>query len=113
VRSVITDFNNTPTDGETHTVVGKLDFANDLLSIWVDPILNDTEANNTPLLNVTVNNLPAGDFHIRKSTDGQSFDPFVPGVDVNGATPMPLEIPVDTGMSPTLLLQVFEGLSSP
>jgi hypothetical protein len=36
---------------QTYTVVGKLDFNGDLLSLWVNPNLNDTEANNAP--NVT------------------------------------------------------------
>ena len=34
----------------TYVVVGKLDFDGDLLSLWVDPDLNDSEASNTTLV---------------------------------------------------------------
>jgi hypothetical protein len=37
-------------DGQTYTVVGKVDFTGNLLSLWVDPDLNGTEAANAPLV---------------------------------------------------------------
>lgn len=37
-------------DGQTYTVVGKLDFEHDLLSLWVDPNLGSAEMANTPLV---------------------------------------------------------------
>ncbi len=36
------------TDGQNYTVVGKLDFEHDLLSLWVDPDLASPEASNAP-----------------------------------------------------------------
>lgn len=37
-----------PAAGQTYTIVGKLDYANQLLSLWVNPDLTKTEAENTP-----------------------------------------------------------------
>jgi Concanavalin A-like lectin/glucanases superfamily len=37
-----------PEVGRTYTIVGKLDYANDLVTLWVDPDLTKTEAENTP-----------------------------------------------------------------
>lgn len=34
--------------GQTYTLVAKLDYAADLLSLWVNPDLTKTEAENTP-----------------------------------------------------------------
>jgi hypothetical protein len=39
-----------PVAGRTYTIVAKIDFANDLLSLWVNPDLTKTEAENAPYL---------------------------------------------------------------
>lgn len=37
-----------PVDGRTYTIVGKVDFQNQLLTLWVNPDLTKTEAENPP-----------------------------------------------------------------
>ena len=63
-------------------------------------------------LSVTVSNIPAGDFHLRKSATADGvFIPFAPAIDFDSTTLQPMLVPVDTIMSPTLLLQVWDGVS--
>jgi len=162
-------------DDQTYTVVGKLDFDGDLLSLWVDPDLAGPEAGNpaivtrpytntnwssgvrlnskgpgatewdnvvvanswehlrkvitepaaevelvangynaaTGILNLAVNNLLPGDYHLRMSADGQTFVPFSPGIDFTETTSGSIEIPLDIVTNPMMLIQVFDGVSAP
>jgi hypothetical protein len=52
--NISTTFNTTnpiiPVSGRTYTIVAKIDFPNDLLTLWVNPDLTKTEAENPPYL---------------------------------------------------------------
>ena len=50
-------------------------------------------------------------YHLRSSSDGQTFAPLAPGVEITDLTTFPLEIPVNVGNDGTLLLQLFDGAS--
>lgn len=54
VSGVSTSFRSSnpinPLTGQTYTIVAKLDFENDLLSLWVNPDLTKTEMENVPYL---------------------------------------------------------------
>jgi hypothetical protein len=158
-------------DDQTYTVVGKLDFGGDLLSLWVNPDLNDSEANNAPhvtraytgtnwasgirlfstgtgdtewdsvvvantwakltgepqldiklsvasfnagtgILSLNADGIPAGaTFHLRSSTDLQSFVPLSPPVNIDSTTPQPIQIPVNPNMAQKLFFRIEEGAS--
>lgn len=155
---------------QTYTVVGKLDFDGDLLSLWVNPDLGTSELSNlahvtraytgtnwasgirigstgtgdtewddvvvantwaqlvgepglsiqlsvasydagTGLLSINATGIPAGTFHLRSSTDLQSFVPLVPAFEFNSSTPQPFVIPVAPGSVPKLFFRAEEGPS--
>lgn len=155
---------------QTYTVVGKLDFDGDLLSLWVDPDLGTSELSNlahvtraytagnwasgirigstgtgdtewddvvvantweqlvgepglaiqlsvasydagTGTLSINATGIPAGTFHLRSSTDLQSFVPLVPAFEFNSSTPQPFVIPVAPGTVPKLFFRAEEGPS--
>ncbi|MCW1884921.1 thrombospondin type 3 repeat-containing protein [Luteolibacter flavescens] len=158
-------------DGQTYTVVGKLDFTGNRLTMWVDPNLGTTEAANparvtrvyegtnwtsgvrftstgtgdTEWDDVVVANtwaqlvgenddavqlrvtgfdrvagtmslmatgIPAGEtFHLRSSTNLQSFVPLVPAFNFNSNTPQPFVVPVAPGTVPKLFFRAEEGAS--
>ncbi len=52
-------------------------------------------------------------FHLRSSTDLQTFVPLVPPFDFDSATPQPFVIPVSPGTVPKLFFRAEEGSSSP
>lgn len=59
------------------------------------------------VVSVEIENLPAGrTFHLRSSQDGRDFQPIVPHLNLDDATPQPIRVPLDGN---TLLLQVFKG----
>lgn len=63
-------------------------------------------------LNITINRTLAGEtFHLRQSTNGVTFEPLSPALDITDSTPQPIPITVDFVAHPTLLLQVYEGTS--
>ncbi len=156
---------------QTYTVVGKLDFTGNLLSLWVDPNLSENEAANTahvtrvyagtnwasgvriastgtgdtewddvvvantwqqligepglPIqlsvaaydagagtLSLTATGIPAGTFHLKSSTDLQTFVPLVPAFEFDSSTPQPFVVPVAPGM-PKLFFRAEEGASPP
>lgn len=157
-------------DNQTYTVVGKLDFDGDLLSLWIDPNLGTSELSNlahvtraytgtnwasgirigstgtgdtewddvvvantweqlvgepglsiqlsvasydagTGTLSINATGIPAGTFHLRSSTDLQSFVPLVPAFEFNSSTPQPFVIPVAPGTVPKLFFRAEEGPS--
>ncbi|QJE95122.1 hypothetical protein [Luteolibacter luteus] len=159
---------------QTYTVVGKLDFSSDLLSLWVDPNLAGTEASNTahvtraytgtnwasgvrftstgtgdtewddvvvantwaklsgqaPALpfglsvspynpntgtvSITVTGLPAGTtYHLRSSTNLQTFVPLVPPFNFDSTTPQPFVIAVNPATANKVFLRAEEGASPP
>jgi hypothetical protein len=58
---------------------------------------------------VIAGNLPLGrTFHLRSSTDGETFAPLGSPIDFDSNTTQPFAIP---GTDPTMLIQVFEGAS--
>jgi Bacterial TSP3 repeat len=155
---------------QTYTVVGKLDFTGQLLSLWVNPDLaaselsniahvtraytagnwasgiritstgtGDTEWDNVVVANtwqqlvgepglpiqlsvasydpgsgtlsINASGIPAGTFHLRSSTDLQTFVPLVPAFEFNSSTPQPFVIPVAPGSVPKLFFRAEEGPS--
>src|SRR5690606_8621263 len=52
-------------------------------------------------------------FHLRKSTDLQTFVPLEPAFDFDSTTPQPFVIPVDPAVVPNLFFRAEEGPSSP
>lgn len=64
-------------------------------------------------LALTISGIPAGDtFHLRSSTDGQTYSILNPAIDLTSETPFPLQVPVDPDGDSAILLQVFEGSST-
>ena len=62
-------------------------------------------------LSLTINNIPAGEtFHLRGSTDGQSFAPLAAPIDFDSTTAQPILVP---GSEPLLLLRAYSGPSAP
>jgi hypothetical protein len=57
-------------------------------------------------VSVTVKNIPEGNFEIRTSTDGQPFQPMIPGISINQNTVFPLTI--SKVRDDKLLLQVWK-----
>jgi hypothetical protein len=53
-----------------------------------------------------VKNIPEGNFEIRTSTDGQPFQPMIPGISINQNTVFPLTI--SKVRDDKLLLQVWK-----
>ena len=159
---------------QTYTVVGKLDFTGNLLSLWVDPNLGGNEASNaarvtraypgtnwasgvhfsstgtgdtewddvvvanswellagtpaqgfslsissyntgTNTVSITTKGvIPTGaTFHLRSSTNLQSFAPLVPSFNFDSSTPQPFVIPVNRATTPKLLFRAEEGASPP
>lgn len=156
---------------QTYTVVGKLDFGGDLLSLWVNPNLGDTEANNaaqvtraytgtnwasgirlfstgtgdtewdnvvvantwdklvgepqldiklsvasfnatTGALSLNAAGIPANaTFHLRSSTNLQSFAPLSPPVNIDSNTPQPIQIQVNPNTVQKLFFRIEEGPS--
>jgi len=170
--AVTTDAGALPVQADqTYTVVGKLDFDGNLLSLWVDPNLTGAEGSNAPLvtmaypganwasgvrlsstgtgdtewddvvvanswqkligepglpiklaatynkaagtLSITATGIPEGTFHLRSSTDLQSFVPLVPAIQFDSSTPQPFVIPVDPNTVPKRFFRVEEGASPP
>lgn len=61
-------------------------------------------------LSVSANNIPAGQsFHLRSSTDLQTFSPLSPPVNFDSTSTQPFVI--DTAGAPKLFLQAFGGVS--
>lgn len=56
---------------------------------------------------------PGQTFHLRQSTDGETFVPLASPFDFDSSTAFPATITVDPGGNPELLYQVFEGASVP
>ncbi|MFM1560294.1 MAG: LamG-like jellyroll fold domain-containing protein [Roseibacillus sp.] len=68
----------------------------------------------TQMLSVEVSGAAAGEaYHLRSSTDGETFSPLVPTFDFDDSTIFPVAIPVDVAANGALLLQVFGGPSIP
>jgi hypothetical protein len=160
------------TNDQTYTVVGKLDFDGNLLSLWVNPDLANPEAGNAPhvtraytgtnwvsgirisstgtgdtewddvvvanswdkligepdlaiqlsvasynpgtgILSINASGIPAGTFHLRSSTNLQTFTPLVPPVNFDSSTPQPLQIQVNPNTVPKLFFRAEEGASPP
>jgi hypothetical protein len=61
-------------------------------------------------LSLTASGIPAGQtFHLRNSTDLQTFVPFEPAFDFTSATPQPFVIPVDPEVVPKLFFRAEDG----
>lgn len=159
--------------GQTYTVVGKLDFSGNLMSLWIDPNFAADEASNAPQVtraylgvnwasgvrfsstgtgdtewdNIVVANtwehlagavplqlglrisgynpgtgtisiwadgIPPGQtFHLRSSTNLQSFVPFAPPFNFDSTTPQPFVVPVSPTTVPKLFFRAEEGASPP
>lgn len=68
----------------------------------------------TGILNLAATGIPAGQtFHLRQSTDLQSFGILSPAFDFDSTTPQPFAIPVDPETVPKLFFRAFEGPSVP
>lgn len=66
------------------------------------------------MVELTISNIPADEtFHLRSSTDGQTFDPLTPAIDFDENTAQPMAVPVDPAAVPVLLLRAYEGPSAP
>lgn len=63
-------------------------------------------------LRLVVENVPSGQtVHLRKSSDGQTFVPLSPAVNITASTSQPIDIPANLAADSTMLLQVYEGAS--
>ncbi|NIP92260.1 MAG: hypothetical protein GWO24_01805, partial [Akkermansiaceae bacterium] len=63
-------------------------------------------------LSLAIDDLPAGQaYHLRRSQDGEAFESLSPPLDITGATPQPIAVPVDHSAEPTVFFQLFEGAS--
>jgi hypothetical protein len=59
------------------------------------------------VVSVEIGDLPVGrTFHLRASQNGRDFQPIIPHLNLDDATPQPIRVPLDGN---NLLLQVFEG----
>ncbi|WP_193214047.1 hypothetical protein [Luteolibacter marinus] len=64
-------------------------------------------------MSITATGIPEGTFHLRSSSDLETFIPLVPPFDFDATTPQPFVIPVSPGTDPALFFRAEEGPSSP
>lgn len=62
-------------------------------------------------LELSLSNIPDGDFHMEESQDLINFSPLDPAIDFDKNTAMPLLIPVNPAVDGKLFFQAFEGLT--
>lgn len=81
-----------------------------------DPVLVITPGAfdaNSETLALSISGIPANStYHLRSSTDGQTFEVLNPAIDLTSETAFPLLVPVNAGGVDAILLQVFEGASN-